>query len=293
MRCEEIQNRLSAYLEDEIEPAGRRAIEEHLSDCGRCRHELEMLRRTISALASLEQIDVPYRLTASIEGGVQARGTTWLQRLTSRLFFPLHIKLPLEAMALILVALGAVYIYRSAPGLAQAPRPPAATEGVFRGTGAGQVAGARRDVDETSVLRQSAAKSEVGLDDQAEQEAFKAAESPAGEEKNIAVHQFGLMRKEAPSAADVATPLWEITLKTENPAEATSRIGEIAESLGGKLVEVRDQERLILTVPTRAYPKFLAALKELGTLVDIPGEAGAATRPTPQETLTLQLRLVR
>lgn len=293
MRCEEILNHLSAHLEDEIEPTQRRAIQEHLSDCGRCRHELELLRRTVSALKSLEQVEVPHRLTASIEAGVEARGTTWLQRLASRLFFPLHIKLPLEAMALILVALGAVYIYRSAPELAEAPRAPAVSERVVRGRGAGQVAGARQDVDKTSVLRQSTSKTEVGLDDQAEQEALKAAEPPAREEKNIAVHQFGLMRKEAPSAADVATPVWEITLKTENPSEVASRIGEIAESLGGKLVQVRDQERLILTVPTHAYPKFLAALKELGTPVDIPGEAGAATRPTPQETLTLHLRLVR
>ena len=128
MRCDEIQDRLSAYLEGEIEPTERRTIEIHLEECVRCRQELALLQRTVSALQSLETIEVPPRLTAAIQVEVGAREQFSWRRLASRLFVPLHIKLPLEAMALVLVTLGVVYVYRSAPELAQAPRPQAVTE---------------------------------------------------------------------------------------------------------------------------------------------------------------------
>jgi hypothetical protein len=128
MRCEGIQDRFSAYLEDELEAAERRSIESHVEACVGCRQELALLRRTVSTLQSLEEIEVPPRLTAAIQAGVSAEGGSRWRHLVSRLFFPLHIKLPLEAMALLLVTLGAVYVYRSAPELAQAPRPQAVTE---------------------------------------------------------------------------------------------------------------------------------------------------------------------
>ncbi|MFQ5802567.1 MAG: zf-HC2 domain-containing protein [Candidatus Methylomirabilales bacterium] len=301
MRCEQIQGHLSAYLEDEVDPKERRAIEEHLPECVRCRRELELLRRTVSSLTSLEEIEVPPRLTASIQSGVTAQGSSWWRGLTSRLFFPLHIKLPLEAMALILVALGAVYMYRSAPEMAQTPGPPAVTARAPRGRGAAQIAGARRDLDETSALKQSAVKTEASLDDQAEREAFEEAEPKAPgkagpkavEERDVGALRFGLMRKEAPSSSNVAPLVQELTLKTGNPSEAASRITEIAATMGGKLLEVRDNQQLILTIPAQEYPKFLTALRELGAPVDVPGEAREAQPSTPQGTLTLHLRLVR
>ena len=293
MRCEEIQGHLSAYLEDEVEPGERRAIEEHLPECVRCRHELELLRRTVSALTSLEEIEVPPRLTASIQAGVEAQGSSWWRDLTSRLFFPLHIKLPLEAVALILVALGAVYIYRSAPEMGQAPRPPAVTERAPRGRGAAQIAGARQDLDETTALKQSAVKTEASLDDQAEREAFEEAEPKSLKERDVGLRRFGVMRKEAPSSSNVAPLVRELTLKTENFSQAASRIAEIAATLGGKLLEVRDNQQLILTIPAQEYPKFLTAVRELGAPVDVPGEAREAKPFTPQGTLMLHLRLVR
>jgi hypothetical protein len=84
-----------------------------------------------------------------------------------------------------------------------------------------------------------------------------------------------------------------LTLKTGNPSQAASRIAEIAATLGGKLLEVRDNHQLILTIPAQEYPKFLTAVRELGAPVDVPGEAREAKPSTPQGTLMLHLRLVR
>lgn len=299
MRCEEIQVHLSAYLEDEVGPGERRAIEEHLPECATCRHELELLRRTVAALKSLEEIEVPAQLTASIQAGVEARGPSWWRNLTSRLFFPLHIKLPLEAMALVLVALGAVYLYRSTPEMAQGPQPPAVTE-ALGGRGSAQIAGARRDTDETTALKQSDVKTETSLDDQTEQEAFRAekpkapegAERKVQEEEDVRSRRFGMVRKEVPTSSNVTAPVRELTLRADNPSQATARIAEIAARMGGKLLEVRDKQQLVLSIPAQEYPKLLAALREIGTPMDLPGEATEAQPSTPQATMTLHLRLV-
>lgn len=303
MRCEEIQNRLSAYLEDEVEPGERRAIEEHLPECARCQHELDLIRQTVSALTSLAEIEVPARLTASIQAAIETQKTSRWRDVASRIFFPLHIKLPLEAVALVLVALGAVYLFRSTPEMARSPQSPVVTE-AFRGRGTGQIAGARRDMDETTALRQSDVKTEANLDDEQGQEVLgkgkpSGAEEPQAKalekkkEKEVGLLRFGVMRKEAPASSNVAAPVRELVLRTDNPSQATSRIAEIAAMMGGKLLEERgDHQQLILTVPAQEYQKFLAALRELGTPVDLPGEATETQPSTPPGTMTLRLRLV-
>ena len=51
-----------------------------------------------------------------------ARPLPWHRRLGRRLFQPLRVKLPLEAAAVMLVALGAVYVFQNTPELQQAAR---------------------------------------------------------------------------------------------------------------------------------------------------------------------------
>jgi hypothetical protein len=135
----------------------------------------------------------------------------------------------LEAMALILVALGAVYIYRSTPEMGQAPRPPAVTERAPRGRGAAQIAGTRQDLDETTALKQSAVKTEASLDDQAEREAFEEAEPKALKERDVGLRRFGVMRKEAPSSSNVAPLVRELTLKA-HPHDSRTGIPQVFDS---------------------------------------------------------------
>lgn len=296
MRCEEIQGHLSAYLEDEVGSAERRDIEGHLQECARCRHELDLLRQTVSALQSMEEIEVPSRLTTAIEARVSTRKHSWWQDVISRLFFPMHIKLPLEAAALVLIALGAVYLYRSSPELAQAPRPLVATEEAPRGQIAAPIGGGRQEADEIAALKRSAAKSEARHDVQEEREAVG--------EKNIT---FRDVRKETAADAALAGSLRELTLKTDDPSQAATRIVEIAESMGGKIVEVKEQNRLIVTIPAQAYPKFLAALRDVGAPLSLETEVQArvqskaepldkpqerARAKEGEEPLTLFLRLI-
>lgn len=281
MRCEEVQDQLSAYLEHDLEPVARRNIEAHVEECIRCRQELTLLRQTVSALQSLEEIEVPPRLTAAIQTGVSDREHSSWRRIASRLFFPMHIKLPLEAMALLLIALGVVYLYRTTPELAQAPRPQAVTERESRAKTAPGAAGTRGDRQEHAARQRSAEK--FGLSSAAQKK-------PEAQEESDAIARAPQEEVPAVALRDIsAAP--EMTLKTGNPLEAASRITTLVESFGGKVLEKKEEDHLILAIPASSYPKFLAALRELGEPAQLPAEPSSP--PVPHGTVTFSLRLVR
>lgn len=280
MGCQHVQEQLSAYLEDELEPAARRSMDAHLEECVHCRRELEALRRTISALQSLEEIDVPPRLTAAIQAGIAVRERSGWRRLGAWLFFPMHIKLPLEAMALLLVTLGVVYVYRSAPELAQAPRPQEVAELESREKAAPGLAGRSSDLQEEAAGKRP-------IEQPGAYSVAKKKEQDALGETGVAQRS---PRQEAPAAAlrDVSLP--EITLKTADPSQAASRIATIVDRVGGKVLETRGEHQFVLAIPHSSYPKFVDALRELGEAVQPP--AGAPSSPPPEGTVTFSLRLI-
>ncbi len=278
MRCEEIQERLSAYLDRELEPAERQALEDHLRECAGCRQELALLRQTVSTLQSLEEMEVSPQLTAAIQAGVSARGRSRWQDLASRLFFPIHIKVPLEAMALVLITLGVVYLYRSAPELAQAPQPQAVTEYAAREQAAPSTA-ERRDRQQRVARKESADEIRARSEVQEEREVMK--------EPDVAARP---LQKEAPATAlGGVLSIPEMILKTDNPSLAASRIASLVEGLGGKLLEKKGDNQFLLAIPASSYPRFLAALRELGKPIEPP--AKPPSFPSPQGTVTFSLRL--
>lgn len=53
------RDRLSAYIDDALDPSAARRLEAHLGECERCRTELEQLRSTVAALRELPEAEVP------------------------------------------------------------------------------------------------------------------------------------------------------------------------------------------------------------------------------------------
>ena len=47
-RCLALLNRLSRYIDDELTPRQRRAIDAHCRDCARCKRMVAGLQRTVS-----------------------------------------------------------------------------------------------------------------------------------------------------------------------------------------------------------------------------------------------------
>jgi anti-sigma factor RsiW len=65
-------DRLSAYIDGDLEPVDRRAVEEHLAGCGECRQVLEELRAVVSKAGDLPERHLERDLWAGIAATIQA-----------------------------------------------------------------------------------------------------------------------------------------------------------------------------------------------------------------------------
>lgn len=137
MTCNDVENLLPAHMEDLLAPEERRGVEEHLASCPRCRRVLTDLMTSVEVLRGLEEVEPPpffeERIMARIrEAAGQKRG------FLRKLFFPLHIKLPIQTLAMIFIAVLGIHVYRQGePEMKQiAPLPEAAMESVKRNAAA-------------------------------------------------------------------------------------------------------------------------------------------------------------
>jgi len=58
MKCREVESKISAYLDDELESRMRESIETHLNRCGKCRKRVEGLRELDALLQELPRVHV-------------------------------------------------------------------------------------------------------------------------------------------------------------------------------------------------------------------------------------------
>jgi hypothetical protein len=119
MTCHDARESLSAFLDEALAPDERRGVEAHLEGCAECRRELERLRQTVALLHRVEPARAPVGFVDRVAAA--ARPRPWYRRAAAAVFLPLSIKLPVEATALVMVALLAVYVFERTP-LQQAAR---------------------------------------------------------------------------------------------------------------------------------------------------------------------------
>ena len=118
-----IQSKLSDYLDDAVTPEEKAAIEEHFAVCPECQKALAELRATRRHVQSLAEVDPPPWLTGKIMAQVREQ-VDQKRGLFRRLFYPLHIKLPMEAMGLIFLTVTAYLIVRNIqPEITPLPAP--------------------------------------------------------------------------------------------------------------------------------------------------------------------------
>jgi hypothetical protein len=110
MECKDIQKRLSAYIEKAVSPQHKTAIDKHLKQCTRCRQDLADLKRTIEYVQKLEEVEPPAWLAQRIMARLREEKKPGILK---KLFYPIHIKLPLEAIAVIFIAVGTIYIFKT------------------------------------------------------------------------------------------------------------------------------------------------------------------------------------
>lgn len=112
MECGDIQERLSGYIEGIISREEKVLIDEHLRRCPKCKESLADLKKTVEYVQKLEEIEPPTWLTQKVMQRVTAEADQ-KKGILRKLFYPLHIKVPIEAVAVILIGVTSIYIFKS------------------------------------------------------------------------------------------------------------------------------------------------------------------------------------
>ncbi len=112
MEHHEFRHKLSEYIDGSITSEEKNAMEEHLKTCASCSDALRELRKTIEHIKTVEEVEAPAWMTQKIMAEVRSEDAErkgWFRKL----FFPLSVKVPIQAVAVLFLAIGAFYIYRS------------------------------------------------------------------------------------------------------------------------------------------------------------------------------------
>ncbi len=112
MECKKIKEKLSDYIENLFSDEERLQIDEHLNTCSKCALSLDELKKTIAFTQGIDAVEPPSWLKQKTmarirEEAGQKRG--FLQKL----FFPLHIKIPIEIVATLAIAVTAFYVFKT------------------------------------------------------------------------------------------------------------------------------------------------------------------------------------
>lgn len=111
MTCNEIENLLPAYREDLLSPEERKTIAGHLASCPRCGRALADLKKAEALVRGLPEVEPPPFLEQRIMSRIRQE-TGNKQGILRKLFYPLHLKIPIQALATLLVAVLAFYLYQ-------------------------------------------------------------------------------------------------------------------------------------------------------------------------------------
>jgi hypothetical protein len=113
--CRDIQPDLSAYLDGELAPSRRAEIEAHVTSCPRCQRELAGLRTLAAGVAALPRLQPAPRFLAEVRRKIAQGHAPESIPWADYLFRPFWLKVPLEAAAVIVIAMFAVRFMKPMP----------------------------------------------------------------------------------------------------------------------------------------------------------------------------------
>ena len=117
MDCEKVRDRFSSLWEKELSPFDEKIIKEHLSSCPECQKEFKQFEKTMQWLHSVGDVEVPDGFLPGLYKKMEERkeitsaeksGKRWLS-------FPLPLKLPVQAAAMVAVIFLVLYLTKMMP----------------------------------------------------------------------------------------------------------------------------------------------------------------------------------
>jgi hypothetical protein len=111
MNCENIKELLNAYIDNLLSEKEMGTVQAHIASCPSCKRELDELTKAVNLVRGLDRVVPPPWFSEQVIKNIKKEEKG--QGVLSRLFFPLYIKLPVQAFATIVIAVLAIYIYRA------------------------------------------------------------------------------------------------------------------------------------------------------------------------------------
>lgn len=302
MNCHEAREFFSAKADDLLTSEQESIVDGHLRGCPGCRGEWERFSRTLVLLHGVREARAPAGFAARV---IQAADRQpWHRRLFRALSVPLHVRLPVEAAALVLVSTLAFFLYRQTPELERAVEPPtpAVTASVAPPPGESPDS-ERLDAKASPAPQETLPPSEAregALRDIKEKDRPAAKQEPAPPEGPAVADRQGAEREARKSAGARSEPKLAARaqgpfhlvgrLKPRDREALDSQLSDVVKQLGGILVRDADRVRagsIVEVVVSRdAYPRLEARLRQIGQFTV---ETRAQTFP---ERLRVALRIV-
>lgn len=111
MNCKDLENKLPLYPDNLLSDEEKQSVEKHLKACSKCAKTIEQMQKTGQLVKNLNDVEPPPWFKQKIMAAVREEAAK--KSFIQKWFYPLHIKIPVQIMATIVVAVFAVYIYRS------------------------------------------------------------------------------------------------------------------------------------------------------------------------------------
>ena len=293
MECSDIQGKLSAYLEGIIPSEEEVVIDEHLKACQKCNESLADLKKTLEYVQSLEEIEPPPWLTQKVMTSVRLEAEA-KRGIFQRLFHPLHIKLPIEALATILIAVATVYLFKTIqPEMKRAKAPPAEiTPRILL-----QEKEKTSALDEAKPLPAKPAE-EFMLAEEREIAAGKSVEAPRAPariaKRDRVAPSEGVVAKRKALSPELRAALVEtkqegvgLTINVKDVETARKEIEETLTQLGGKIIETKYFEQRNIVAAELDSEK----IKELFEKLKLIGEVRERALPSEARKGTIEVRM--
>ena len=296
MNCEEIKNRLSEYLDGELDERESKLVGDHLENCPGCAEELAGLKEYFKSIDSLEKAEPPPDFLRQVHARLE--GQSVFKTTIKKLVFPIRFKIPLEVAGLAAAAMLILYIMNLSPEkqsaklipLAASMRTRPETERLPEKSGAVQPRPYPEKLKERAVgrWREPAAPPAYNLMelDQAAPLSVLQDEVGGGGPETIAVvlliepeiryaeeksgrgtPLLGMKAKNLQASEAAATGVTKDKMETSSPL---ARLKDLITREGGEIISTEDQTDLIrrisIKLPPDRYRSFMEKLSGISNL---------------------------
>jgi hypothetical protein len=284
MDCREVQKKLSAFAEGIIIGSKRRQITRHLKKCKACRRDLADLKKTIRYVQGLEEVEPPawfvQRVMARVRDSAEKKHGVW-----RRFFLPPHIKVPLEAIALICIVVGAMYIFKSMGPEMKPPEIPIETKARAPHTAPQKEKPLAAGKERRAVVQEGERprfEKRYRADEERSVKIAQAPAAPAARKETAPARGYAdheMLKRDTTSLQDGQPQETTVLKAKEGPlvvrvrdlAVARRRVEEIARQMGGTTSTTaprKDQAVITITLDGAKVSEFISQLRLVGEVED-------------------------